>query len=180
MKEAGIMMKNTMPTMEMVDADAPRQMEEVRELVAEYFTWGNSLSVSRHGFNFDISRMLVDFLDDRRNYTPPHGMLYLLRVGQKAVGLGGFKRIDRVACELKRMYVKEAFQKNGYGAKLLRQLIADAKKCGYSEMRLESARFMENAFNLYKKFGFEEIPLYSGIETPPEYQSISYCMRLTL
>jgi len=39
-------------------------------------------------------------------------------------------------------------------------------------MFLESAGFMEEAYNLYKSFGFVKIPNYQGIETPGEFASI--------
>lgn len=159
--------------LESVDVEDPRQMQEVKEIVWEYFCWGNSISVEKHGFDFDISQMLVDFLESCALYIPPQGQLYLLRSGDVPVGTGGFKRISETACELKRMYVKNDYRKNGLGSKLLQQLIEDARDCGYHEMQLESAKYMKEANNLYTRFGFQEVPIYAGVESPQEYRSKS-------
>jgi GNAT superfamily N-acetyltransferase len=166
--------------MEIVNVYDSAQMNEVKGLVWEYFNWGNSISIVKNGFEFDISKMLDDFLNDRESYVRPHGMLYLLRSGEDAVGIGGFKKIKEKTCELKRVYVKETYRKTGFGTKLLETLISDAKNSGFTEMQLESARFMEDAFRLYQKFGFKEIPIYSEVESPQHYQSTTYCMQLQL
>ena len=165
---------------EIADLDDPGRLAEVKELVWEYFEWGNSISTARHGFNFDISRMLGDFIDDRGNYKPPDGIMYLVRTGNHPIGTGGFKKINDSICELKRIYIRKAYRKTGLGSKLIERIIADARNSGYAEMHLESARFMEDAFRLYERFGFREIPIYSGVESPVEYQSIIYCMKLAL
>ena len=152
----------------------------VKELVWEYFCWGNSLSIREKGFDFNIQQMFLDFVVSLNHYQQPDGILYLLRSGTAPVGTGGFKKICNESCELKRMYIRESYRKTGLGSRLLQMLIEHARTCGYQTMKLETARFMNDACSLYKKYGFKEIPVYSQVESPEEFRSIIFCMELDL
>ena len=165
---------------EIVSPGNIEQVLAVKELVWEYFCWGNTLSVQKKGFNFNIQRMFLDFIESLYHYKKPTGILYLLRKDSTPIGVGGFKKLSDDTCELKRMYIRESFRKSGLGNGLLQMLIENAKKFNYVKMKLETARFMEDAYILYQKFGFKEIPIYSEAESPEEYQSIICCMELML
>lgn len=154
--------------------------DAIKILVKEYFEWGNSISIEKHGFNFDIDQMFIDFMGDLSKYSYPNGILFLIKHNDDYVGLGGFKEFSENACELKRMYLQEYFRGNGLGKRLLTAIVDKAEEYGYQEMRLESARFMRNGYNLYKSFGFSETSIYQRVESPVEYQAIIYCMKKEL
>ncbi len=156
------------------------QVSAIQNLVQEYFEWGNGISVEKHGFNFDIMGMLNEFISDLASYSAPDGILYLISCHSEFIGLGGFKRHSEHSCELKRIYVRENYREKGFGRHLLSLLIEKAQVYGYEEMVLESARYMTSGYNLYQSFGFEEIELYDGAQTPVEYRSIIYCMKKRL
>jgi GNAT superfamily N-acetyltransferase len=124
--------------------------------------------------------MYTDFLNELPKYTYPDGLLNLLEHKGKFIGIGGIRRIDENTCELKRMFIKGNYRGNNLGERLLSNLIEVAEEYGYTEMRLESAKFMINAHALYISNGFKEIEIYQEVESPEQYQSIIYCMKRQL
>ncbi len=167
-------------TMEIVDIDDPPTVNAVKALAWEYFQWGNGVSIARHGFDFDIAQMMDEFVQDLDRYRRPGGVMRLLKKGDLPIGTGGYKKAGEGCCELKRIFIQERFRRRGLGTSLLNCLIDDARRDGFLEMKLESARFMEDAERLYRRFGFEEIPIYFGVESPEKFQSIIYCMKRSL
>ncbi len=63
---------------------------------------------------------------------------------------------------------------------LLEKLLSEAKEVGYSEVRLDSARFMHAAHSLYRSAGFQEIDPYPESEIPPEFQEHWIFMEMIL
>ena len=59
------------------------------------------------------------------------------------------------ACELRKMYLKSKYRGRGYGKRLLNHAINGAKELGMTQIQLETAQVLEEAVELYKKFGFE-------------------------
>jgi GNAT superfamily N-acetyltransferase len=124
--------------------------------------------------------MLKKFISELPMYCLNETRLYVVSYKNDIIGLGGYKKKDDTVVELKRVYLQKQFRGKGFGRKLVSQLINDAKRFGFTKMFLESADFMEEAYNLYKSFGFVKIPNYQGIETPSEFASNIYCMELEL
>lgn len=80
-------------------------------------------------------------------------------------------------CEMKRLYVSPHARGVGLGKALVAAIVEKAKDLGYAEMRLDTLRSMRGAIELYKRFGFIEIPPY--YETPLENSTIFLALRLT-
>jgi len=78
------------------------------------------------------------------------------------------------------MYVRPGHRGKQIGQKILEQLIQSAKKIGCSKVLLDSARFMNNAHNLYRSVGFKEIELYSETEMTENFQDHMIYMELKL
>jgi len=162
------------------DVSEERHQNAIKTLVKEYFNWGNSISIEKYSYNFDIESMYAEFIEELPKYTYPDGLLKLIEHKNEFIGIGGFKKINETTCELKRMYIQQKYRGNKLGERLLLSLIENAEEYGYEEMRLESARFMINGYALYSQNGFKEIEIYSDVESPKEYQSIIYCMNRKL
>ena len=135
--------------------------DEVRELFAEYMdmllegdpTFAGYLTIQ----NYDDE--LKDFRD---KYGLPDGRLYLAYWNGEAVGSIALRKIDDETCELKRMYVKPAFRKNGIAKMLIQQLVTDARDIGYRSMLLDTLPFLQTAIHMYQKIGFYEIERYNN------------------
>ncbi|MGE4276143.1 MAG: GNAT family N-acetyltransferase [Lawsonibacter sp.] len=94
-------------------------------------------------------------------YGLPHGRLYLAWLDDQAAGCVALRPMDQGCCELKRLYVRPQFRGHGLGRKLVDQMIADARKIGYSHMLLDTLSFLPNAIALYREMGFYEVERYN-------------------
>ena len=101
----------------------------------------------------------VDHLE--KKYGPPGGRLYLAYVDSQAAGCIGMRKLDEENCEMKRLYVKPEFRRNGLGKILVDKIISDAKEEGYQHILLDTLPFLESALKMYKAYGFYEIPCYN-------------------
>jgi ribosomal protein S18 acetylase RimI-like enzyme len=95
-------------------------------------------------------------------YAPPTGELMLAcSPAGDALGCVAVRPLDGPAvCEMKRLYVRPAARGLGIGAALVGAIITSAEELGYAEMRLDTLPAMAEAFALYQRFGFLQIPAY--------------------
>jgi GNAT superfamily N-acetyltransferase len=152
-----------------VESDQDRA--HVRELFGEYLLQANAGLNAEFGINFPIKQILEEDMLTLNKFSPPQGRLLLAGVGDHIVGLACMKQIREGMGEVKRMYVRDEFRGQGIGRALLEDLIAAAREIGYTYLRLDSARFMSAAHNLYRSAGFEEIDPYPESEIPEEFQA---------
>jgi len=94
------------------------------------------------------------------DYAAPHGCLLLAWHGDQVAGCVALRKIEGDICEMKRLYARPAFRNRGVGKSLSRAIIAEAKKRGYSRMRLDTVPAMKEARALYESQGFKIIPPY--------------------
>ena len=108
-------------------------------------------------------RILIptELLNLDKKYSPPDGRLYAAFVDGVAAGCGGFRKIDRLTCEMKRLFVRQEFRGYGIGRLISERLITEAQTSGYRKMLLDTLPFLKDALFLYKKLGFYEIPRYN-------------------
>ena len=136
-----------------IDAVTPEQIETIRSLFVEYQQWLN-FSLCFQGFDQELASL-------PGKYTPPKGRLYLAEYNGAVAGCIALRPMhEEGMCEMKRLFVREQFRGKGIGKILTEKIIADAKKIGYSAMRLDTLQRIETARSLYKKLGFTVIPAY--------------------
>lgn len=93
-------------------------------------------------------------------YSAPRGHFLLASIADQLAGGVGYRSLGGGACEMKRLFVYEAFQGKGIGRALCHELIASAKKDGYRVMRLDTLGHMVEAIALYRSLGFKGIAAY--------------------
>lgn len=166
--------------MKVYQAHAERDADAIRELFREYLQWGYDRLLEAYGIKFPIAEALEDDMRTLDKFMPPEGRLLLAESENKLAGLACMKKLTADICELKRMYVRQDFRRQGIGRILVQSLIADAKIMNIPIMRLDSAGFMKEAHALYRSLGFEEIQAYEGSEIPKELQQHWIFMELKL
>ena len=134
-----------------------RHAEEIAAAAAlfrEYVDW-LGIDLSFQGFEAELASL-------PGKYAPPAGEL-LLACAPAGDGLGcvAVRPLDGLkVCEMKRLYVRPAARGLGIGAALVGAIITSAEELGYAEMRLDTLPAMAEAFALYQRFGFLQIPAY--------------------
>jgi putative acetyltransferase len=88
-------------------------------------------------------------------------------------GCGAIKYYEGDTIEVKRMYVKPAYRKNGIARIVLADLEKWAAELGFTFCILETGKKMPEAIGLYESSGYEYIPNYG------QYAEVhtSVCMR---
>jgi GNAT superfamily N-acetyltransferase len=149
--------------------DPDHDTAHVRAMFWEYLQWANSRLNEEFGIDFGIEAMVDKTMRELQTYSPPDGRLLLARDGSEVAAIACMRRIDDDIGEIKRMYVRGSFRGQGIGRALLERLLDEARQVGYIRIRLDSARFMEEAHSLYRSAGFREIQPYAGSEIPAEF-----------
>ena len=91
------------------------------------------------------------------------GMIFYARYNDEILGTASLIKIDNTTFELSKMAVSDKAQGLGIGNKLLIHCFAVAEENGIKKLLLYSNRKLLPAIHLYRKFGFDEIPLEDGI-----------------
>ena len=129
--------------------------------IALFRAYADSLGIDLSYQNFDEEMAAMP-----GKYAPPKGALLLARDNNgKAVGCVALRPIaPDGCCEMKRLYVAPEGRGGGLGKRLIGGVIAEARRIGYFEMRLDTLPSMTAAIALYRSAGFEDIAPY--YETP--------------
>lgn len=100
---------------------------------------------------------------------PPQGGFHLLWVDGQVAGMGGWRHLGQGVAELKRIYLRPAFQGQGLARPLVEHLLSEARSAGHRHACLDSAPFMQPAHRLYAALGFVDRAPYPGTEAPAEF-----------
>jgi putative acetyltransferase len=134
-------------------ATTDEHIEAARTLFEEYAA---SLGFSLCFQNFD--QELKNLPGD---YAPPDGRLLLAVENDDLAGCIALRKLGDGACEMKRLFVRPACRATGLGRILVESLIDEARKLGYTQMRLDTIPGkMDKAIALYQSIGFVEIEPY--------------------
>jgi ribosomal protein S18 acetylase RimI-like enzyme len=133
-------------------ANTSQEFESGKKLFEEYAL---SLNVDLSFQNFSKELETI-----QNQYGKPEGALLLACDGEVFVGCSGVRKLDQETAELKRMYVKNEYRGYHIGTSLLQRSIELAKEAGYKKIRLDTLDYMTKAQQLYRSFGFYEIPSY--------------------
>jgi GNAT superfamily N-acetyltransferase len=146
-------------TVELRLAESEMDFAMAKVLFLEYAQWLN-VDLCFQSFDKELADIAIQ-------YHKPYGGIFLLMVGNETAGCVGVRGLKNdpsgKACELKRMYVREAYRGKGYGKRLLDASINLAATLGYTSMWLDTLERLEAAIGLYLSNGF--------VETAPYYNN---------
>jgi drug/metabolite transporter (DMT)-like permease/GNAT superfamily N-acetyltransferase len=95
-------------------------------------------------------------------YGSPRGTFLVAYDDGRAVACGGIRPLDDGSAEVKRMYVVPEARRRGIGARILSRLEDEARRLGYSRLRLDTGESLTAALALYRAAGYREINDYNG------------------
>ncbi len=133
-------------------AETDEEYKEAAALFMEYAAWLN-IDLSFQHFDDELKVL-------KSMYAAPNGGIILYKIENQFAACVALRKIDTETAELKRMFVKPAFQQKGIGKILLQKALDLAEKLQYKRIRLDTLSHMTPAINLYKQNGFYQIPAY--------------------
>jgi ribosomal protein S18 acetylase RimI-like enzyme len=134
-------------------ATTPNDVDQARELFREYEA-ALGISLCFQNFEQELANLPGD-------YAPPQGRLLLAREVDQLLGCIALRAVGPTTCEMKRLFVRPEYRDRRLGRVLVEAIIEEARKIGYTHMRLDTIRGkMDRAIALYRSIGFIEIPPY--------------------
>jgi putative acetyltransferase len=129
------------------------ESDEVRALLRAY---ADSLP-----FKLDFQGFDRELAELPGAYAPPRGALLVARIDGEVSGCVALRPLTQEICEMKRLFVLPTARGAGLGRRLAAAVVEEARRLGYSRMRLDTTPGMETAQRLYEELGFVETAAYT-------------------
>jgi len=133
----------------------PNTANQFNDAINLFQEYANSLNISLAFQNFDEELNIINSM-----YGSPTGCLLLVYDNELPIACAAYRKIGEDVCELKRMYIKPDYRRNGVGQEIMNILCTRAKLNGYKLMRLDTLDTMIPAIKLYSNNGFYTIDAY--------------------
>lgn len=141
------------PSVKVAHALSKEDLGQVRELFTEY--------AATLSFDLCFQNFEKELAELPGEYAPPYGCLLIALYDEKQVaGCVALRKLTEGICEMKRLYVRSDFRKKGIGRVLAKAIIKEARKIGYTHMRLDTVPSMKEAIELYRLLGFKDTEPY--------------------
>lgn len=129
------------------DADRDQVISLVSDVLAEF------------GLPFELDSKDADLQEIERDYLRAGGIFEVIedRAGN-LLGTYGLFPLTKDVCELRKMYFVPEIRGRGLGRDVLRRAINNARRLGFTTVRLETISVLERAVRLYTSFGFQPVP----------------------
>lgn len=137
---------------QIVHAETAEHIRHIHQLFLEYATWLN-FDLCFQNFEKELAKLPGD-------YTKPYGALLLASSNNRIAGCVALRKIDASTCEMKRLYVRPEYRGKGLGKQLVVEVIKEARKIGYTLMKLDTIPSMAEAIKLYESLGFKRTTSY--------------------
>lgn len=157
------------------------ELDQVRDLMRAFVAWHRERHIDdTHLIDryFDASEFEEELASLPGKYAPPAGALLLASHDDSPAGCVALRQIDTASCEMKRMFVYPEFHGKGVGRALAEAVIESARTLGYRSMLLDTSIRQTEAQDLYRRYGFRDIPPY--YELPEDLRDWLVFMELDL
>jgi GNAT superfamily N-acetyltransferase len=164
-----------------LDATSEEHLDHVRNLINSFLKWHLKChleDIDLINEYFDPKAFEKELASLPGKYSKPEGRLLLAFYNDQPAGCVALKKIDDHSCEMKRMFVYPEFHGKGIGYALAKAIIDEAKKIGYSTIKLDTSIRQIEAQKLYQGFGFKNIEAY--YELPDKQKKWLVFMELKL
>ena len=134
-------------------ATSDQDIERARGLFEEYAV-ALGFTLCFQNFDQELKNLPGD-------YAAPDGRLLLASEDDQLAGCVAMRKLGAGVCEIKRLFLRPAYRGKGLGKLLVESIIGEARKLGYTHMRLDTLPGrMDPAIALYRSIGFVEIEPY--------------------
>ena len=140
----------------LIRAAESKDIPDVRRMLEEYVAW--------IGLDLAFQEVDAELAGLPGEYAPPKGALFVAPDRDRLVAMIGLRPFEGAICEMKRLYVRPEARGRGLARQLIAQVLDEARRLGYSEIRLDTLPMMGDAQALYVALGFSDIDAY--YETP--------------
>jgi len=155
-----------MSVISIIEAVDDSHFEHVSSLLRDYLLW---MRRRYHRYAdmvdayFDAREWESELADLAGHYGAPHGAIVLALVDGVPAGCMMMRGIGDDVCEMKRTFVRPAFQGMGLARAMAKKLARLADARGYACMRLETGVLQTEAQHLYRSLGFAQIAPYTSV-----------------
>lgn len=131
-----------------VEPARPEDEPEIQRLVKSVLT--------EFGLPYDQT-VAAELSNLEEHFPQPRSVFFVARMDGRVVGTTAVQEAGKGRAVLKHQYVHADYRRRGIGAKLLDAALVYCRVCGYREVQLETAPWMQQAQRLYRSRGFREI-----------------------
>lgn len=110
-------------TVDIRDADLPRDRDAVERLWLGYLTSGSGEMEAHHGFRLPVRDVVEQDLVTIEKFQSANGRLVMAFDGDGAFGIGCLRLLGVATAEVKRIYVEPAHRRMGAGRAILDDLL---------------------------------------------------------
>lgn len=103
---------------------------------------------------------------DTSEFDGANGRFFVVYVDDIPAAMGGWRRLGDEA-EIKRMYVRPAFQRRGLARLILVELERTAAAAGITRLILETGPEQPEGIALYRSAGYEDVPAFGYYADEP-------------
>lgn len=129
-------------------AQSPADFADAKIMIEEYAAYlGEDLCFQSFG-------------EEMATFPRFYECIFIARAGGEAAGVVGMMQRGARRCEMKRLFVRPAFQKTGLGRRLCIAVIEEARRRGYETMLLDTLERLTAAVALYHDLGFTDARRY--------------------
>jgi len=108
---------------------------------------------------------------DTTEFDGPNGRFFMVYVDDVPAAMGGWRRHAPLAewddAEIKRMYVRPAYQGRGLARLILAELERTAVEAGITRLILETGLEQPEGIALYRSAGYDDIPAFGYYADDP-------------
>lgn len=144
------------PTIQLITPVTALQLQATQQIFQEYAT--------QLGIDLCFQNFAAELASLPGDYAAPLGALLLAMADGEIAGCCAMRPLDSAdyadACEMKRLYVRQAYRGLGLGRQLAQAVMDAARMTGYRHLLLDTLNGMESARALYADLGFEDVPPY--------------------
>jgi GNAT superfamily N-acetyltransferase len=97
---------------------------------------------------------------DTTEFDGANGRFFMVYIDDVPAAMGGWRWHGDADAEIKRMFVREAYQRRGLARVILAELERTAAEAGVERLILETGTQQPEAIALYRAAGYEDVPAF--------------------